>query len=224
MAPLAFAKVRARRRRREEGAAMFLVAMTIAVLASVGIYALSAASLEVRTSGNERQNTQTHYLAEYGVIGAMHELTATKAQFYMGLMLSNPDTCLSLPGVANSDPLTMACRRLPDTERGQQWTPGAIPVAYSATPLAPGVSPGSFGATPMAGHFFVELTDPVELSPPSRYATDLHFCFIQLTATSTGITQPYQLLAASNPVAEFSGEGLEMQRARIVAGPVQCPR
>jgi hypothetical protein len=222
MKPLALARVRARRRRREEGAAMFLVAMTIAVLASVGIYALSAASLEVKTSGNERQNTQTHYLAEYGVIGTMHELTSTKAQFYMGLMLTNPDTCLSLPGVAGTDPLSMACRRIPDNELGQQWTAGSITVAYTATPLAPGVSPGSFGATPMAGHFFVELTDPVELSPPSRYATDLHFCFIQLTATSTGITQPYQLL--TDPVAQFSGEGLEMQRARIVAGPVQCPR
>jgi hypothetical protein len=224
MKPLGLAKVRARRRRREEGAAMFLVAMTIAVLASVGIYALSAASLELRTSGNERQNTQTHYLAEYGVIGTMHELTATKAQFYMGLMLTNPDTCLSLPGVAGKDSLTTACRRIPDNELGQQWTAGAlITVAYSAAPLTPGVTPlGSFGATPMAGHFFVELTDPVELSPPSRYATDLHFCFIQLTATSTGITQPYQLL--TDPVAKFSGEGLEMQRARIVAGPVQCPR
>jgi Tfp pilus assembly protein PilX len=222
MKPIALAKVRARRRRREEGAAMFLVSMTIAVLASVGIYALSAASLEVRTSGNERQSTQTHYLAEYGVIGAMHELTATKAQFYMGLMITNPDTCLSLPGVASADPVTKACRRLPDTELGQQWTPGAITVAYSSAPLTPGVSPGSFGATPMAGHFFVELTDPVQLSAPSRYATDLNFCFIQLTATSTGITQPYQLL--TDPVAQFSGEGLEMQRARIVAGPVQCPR
>jgi hypothetical protein len=222
MKPLALAKVRARRRRREAGAAMFLVAMTIAVLASVGIYALSAASLEVRTSGNERQSTQTHYLAEYGVIGAMHELTATKAQFYMGLMLTTPDTCLSLPGVAGNDALTMACRRLPDTELGQQWTPNAITIAYSSAPLTPGVSPGSFGPTPMAGHFFVELTDPVELSPPARYAIDLHFCFIQLTATSTGITQPWQALA--NPVAQFSGEGLEMQRARLVAGPVQCPK
>jgi hypothetical protein len=222
MKPLALAKVRARRRHGERGAAMFLVAMTLAVLASVGIYALSAASIEVRTSGNERQSTQTHYLAEYGVIGTMHELTATRAQFYMGLMLTNPDTCLSLPGVAGTDPLSMACRRIPDTEFQQAWTAGSVTISYSSAPLTPGVSPGSFGATPMAGHFFVELTDPVELNPPARYATDLHFCFIRMTATSTGITQPYQTL--TDKVAQFSGEGLEMQRARIVAGPVQCPK
>ena len=50
---------------------LFVVAMVIAVLASVGLYALAAASIEVRASGNERQNTQTHYLAEYGILAAI---------------------------------------------------------------------------------------------------------------------------------------------------------
>jgi hypothetical protein len=222
MNPLKLAKVRAGRRRREQGAAMFLVAMTMAVLASVGIYALSAASLEVRTSGNERQNTQTHYLAEYGVVGAMHELTSTMAAQTMGYMLKTPDVCVSLPGVsASNDFVTRACRRLADTELGQQWTPGAITVPYaSTTPLAPGtIAPGSFGAIPMAGHFFVELTDPVDLTPPSRYSMDQGWRFIQLTITSTGMTQPYQAL--TDPVAQYSGEGVEMQRARIIAGPIR---
>jgi hypothetical protein len=208
---------------------MFIVAMTIAVLASVGIYALAAASNELRTSGNERQNTQTHYLAEYGVIGATHDLIASKAQFYMGLMLSNPDpVCLSLPGVpATADPLTRACRRLEDKFDFQPgWTGGTITVPYgAAAPYAAGVTPGSFGATPTTGGFFVELTDPVELSPPSRYATDLHFCFIQLTATASGVTQPvFAWQQGATLTSQFSGEGIEMQRARIVAGPVQCPR
>ena len=68
MRALALAKRRSALRRRDEGAVMFIVAMTLAVLASVGVYALAAAATEVRTSGNERQGTQTHYLAEFGVI------------------------------------------------------------------------------------------------------------------------------------------------------------
>lgn len=101
-----------------------------------------------------------------------------------------------------------------------------ITVPYTGNaPYKPGVTPGSFGATPMTGHFFVELTNPVELSPPAQYATDLHFCFIQLTASATGITQPiYAWQQGADQTSEFSGLGLEMQRARIVAGPVQCPR
>jgi hypothetical protein len=226
---LALAHRRSWRRRTQGGAAMFIVAMTIAVLASVGIYALAAASNELRTSGNERQSTQTHYLAEYGVIGATHDLIASKAQFYMGLMLAQPEpVCLSLPGVPlTADPLTRACRRLEDRLDFQPgWTGGTITVPYgAAAPYAAGVAPGSFGATPTTGGFFVELTDPVELSPPSRYATDLHFCFIQLTATASGVTQPvFAWQLGANQASQFSGEGIEMQRARIVAGPVQCPR
>jgi hypothetical protein len=228
MSPFAVARSRSARRRREGGAAMFLVAMTIAVLASVGIYALAAASNELRTSGNERQNTQTHYLAEYGILGAAHELTSSKAQFYMGLMLSSPDAvCLSLPGVpSTADPLTRACRRLEDKLDFQPAWTGAITVKYNATtPYSAGVTPGSFGATPTTGGFFVELTDPVELSPPSRYALNLSFCFIQMTATATGMTQPvFAWQQGADLASQFSGEGLEMQRARIVAGPVQCPR
>jgi hypothetical protein len=225
---LTLAKRRSLRRRHEGGAAMFIVAMTIAVLASVGIYALAAASTELRTAGNERQSTQTHYLAEYGVIGASHELIATRAQFYMGLMISQPEpVCVSLPGVpSTADPLSRACRRIPDKEMSAGWTGTTTTVKYTgAAPYTAGAAPGSFGATPTTGGFFVELTDPVELSPPSRYATDLHFCFVQLTATATGITQPvFAWQQTADQTAQYSGEGVEMQRARIVAGPVQCPR
>jgi hypothetical protein len=218
------AKRRSSRRRTGAGAVMFLVAMTLAVLASVGIYALAAASNEVRTSGNERQNTQTHYLAQYGVLGVAHEMVSAKAQFYLGLMLSTPDTpCVALPGITSTtgSPVTRACRRLGSAELGQPWA-GAITVPYgSVNPYQNGVTPGSFGPIPMTGDFFVELTEPTKAEAPSRYATDLHFCFIEMTATSSGITQP---VIAGQPTGVYANEGIEVQRARIVAGPVQCPR
>jgi hypothetical protein len=235
MHPPALAKLRSLRRRREAGAVMFVIAMAIAVLASVGVYALSAASTELRTSGNERQNTQTHYLAQYGVLGATHELAATKAQFYMGLMLVAPDSpCVSLPGVPTvsctstgvpagcGDPLTRACRRIGSAELSAQWGNQQLTVPYgSTTPFAPATNPGSFGATPMAGDFFLELTDPIQLAPPARYSLDLHFCFIQVTVTSSGTTQP---LFPANVTAQYGGEGVEVQRARVEAGPVMSPK
>ncbi len=220
------AKLRARRRRTGSGAAMFVVAMTLTVLASVGVYALAAASNEVRTSGNERQNTQTHYLSEYGVIGTNHEIIASKAQFYLGLMMRTPDTsCVSLPGVPSSAaPITRACRRLGSSELGQAWTQqnAQIFVPYGGTvPYQASQGPGSLGPTPMNPDFFVELTDPNKAADAKRYAKDLSFCFIRVTATSTGITQP---LIPGQPTAVYANEGVEVQRARIVAGPIQCPR
>jgi hypothetical protein len=236
MDALLLAKRRHRRLRREGGAAMFVVSMAIITLATVGMYALAAAQNEVRTSGNERQSTQTHYLSEYGVIGITHELVASKADFYVKLM-QNPQSqdwpCVSLPGApapgstsANgqiTNGITTACRRVYSSELGTFW---AAPVtnAYTGTvPFTPNTVPGSLGPAPMTADFFVELTDPNETTAPPRYSSDNHFCFVQLTATSTGITQPF-FPSGANPTAQFGAEGLEMQRARILAGPIPCPR
>lgn len=225
MTAIALAKSRSSLRRREAGAVMFIVAMALAVLASVGIYALAAASNELRTSGNERQSTQSHYLSQYGVIAAAQELASTKAQFYLGLMMTQPDVnCVSLQGVpTTASPMTKACRRMGMQElaTGSGWSANAtVPYAFN-TPYAG--APGSLGPTPVKPDFYIELTEPTTASTPARYAINLQFCFIQMTTTSVGITQPQYPSSPTTP-SVFGGEGLEMQRARLVAGPIQCPR
>jgi hypothetical protein len=226
---LLLAKRRARRRRGQAGAVMFVVAMTMAVLASVGIYALAAAATEVRTAGNERQNTQTHYLAEYGIVGAAHEVTSSKAQWYLQQMIAAPDVCpLSLPGVpSTANILIRACRRIGSAELSATWNTGAASalVPYAGTSaLLPSVAPGSLGPIMMQGDFYVELTEPTQANAPSRYGLDLHFCFIDLTVTSSGITKPLAPNGTDPVTSGFAGEGIEVQRARFVAGPIQCPK
>jgi hypothetical protein len=220
---LALAKRRAARRRLDGGAIMFIVAMTIAVLASVGIYALVAATTEVRMSGNERQSTQTHYLAEYGILGAAREISSTIADKYVQLMASNPDTCLSLAAVpATAGPLALQCRRLGGSQEFQSAWGNATPVTVvygGKVPYAPGFAPGSFGPTPMTGDFFVELSEPSQ-EPAPGYSDQ---CADRLTVTSYGFTQPqYPLLAGGGQNGVFGGEGIEVQRARIKAEPVPC--
>ena len=218
---LALAKRRAARRRREGGAIMFIVAMTIAVLASVGIYALVAATTEVRMSGNERQSTQTHYLAEYGILGAAREISATIADKYVQLMASNPDTCISLAAVpATASPLALQCRRLGGSQEFQSaWPTTKVTLVYGGNvPYAPTFVPGSFGPTPMTGDFFVELTEPSQ-EPAPGYSDQ---CADRLTVTSYGFTQPQYPLIAGNTTGVFAGEGVEVQRARIKAEPVPC--
>ncbi len=230
------AALRARKRRRQSGAALFIVAMTMAVLASVGVYALTAAAVEVRTSGNERQNTQTHYLAEYGIIGAAHGITTAAAKWQLGVMLdpahrdgikagSSDHPCLALQNVpATADAMTLACRRLGSQELAAPWAAPATVAYTGTTPLLSSVDPGSLGPIQMTGDFFVELTDPWQANTPSRYSLDLNFCFIEMTVTASGITRPLFATAQDPATASFAGEGIETQRARIVAGPIQCPR
>ena len=229
MNALLLAKRRAALRHRDDGAVMFIVAMTLAVLASVGIYALAAAATEVRMSGNERQNTQTHYLAEYGVLGAAREMVGARALFTVNRMITakTQDTnCVSLQGVPTTGvpASTTACVRMGSQELGAAWNQPLV-VAYGGTVGAQPYTapPGSFGATPMNGDFFVEFTEPMQLSAPARYSTNANACFAQITATSIGLTQPF-VPNVTNPTALFGGEGVETQRARLIAGPlIPCP-
>jgi hypothetical protein len=221
-------KRRAIVRRAQDGAALFIVAMALAVLASVGVFALAAASAEAKSAGYERIATQSNYLATYGVLGGAHEIAATKASFYLGLMMTTPDPiCLALPNVpSTASILTRACRRLGSAELGQVWTTNGMNIldAYAGTvPYQQGIQPGSMGPTPMQGDFFVELTDPTKFTAPKRYDLNLNMCFVELTATSNGLTHP---LFPSNPsyTATYGEEGIVVQRARWVAGPLPCPR
>jgi hypothetical protein len=224
--PLHAVKRRTAARRGQYGAALFIVAMSLAVLASVGVFALAAASAEAKSAGYERTATQSNYLASYGVLGGAHEMVASRASLYLGLMMSSPDPiCLALPNVPSSASiLTRACRRLGSPELGAAWqaTPTLDP--YTGTvPYQWGVAPGSMGPTPMQGDFFVELTDPTKYTAPKRYDLNLNMCFVELTATSSGITHP---LFPGNPnlTATYGEEGIVVQRARWIAGPVPCPK
>jgi hypothetical protein len=219
-------KRRARVRRAREGAALFIVAMTLAVLASVGVFALAAASAEAKSAGYERTATQSNYLATYGVLGGAHEMVASKAQLYLGLMITTPDPiCLALPNVpSTASILTRACRRLGAAELGQAWQGINYLDQYAGVvPFQQGIAPGSMGPTPMQGDFFVELTDPTKYTAPKRYDLNLNMCFVEMTATSNGLTHP---LFPSNPnfTATYGEEGIVVQRARWIAGPLPCPR
>lgn len=208
---------------------MFVVSMMISVLAAVGVFALAAAATEVRTAGNERQNTQTHYLAEYGILAFARETQEGKVQSYISLMKAAPDTCLSLPvpratylTAGRESDLAKACHRVYSTELQSIGGWGTTPtVPYSGgSPYATGVAqPGSLGPVPSNPAFFVEVTD-VNQRSAAGYSTGT--CgFAVVTGTSFGVTQPIASVNGA-PVVAYAAEGVEMQRARFVAGPM-CP-
>jgi hypothetical protein len=223
MSPLLVAKHRTLRRRHQAGAAMFIVTMMITVLAAVGMFALAASATEVRTAGNERQSAQTHYLSEYGILAFARETESGKVQSYISLMRSNPDTCLSLPLPSVTyingaeSPLAKACYRV-KAQEFQSIGGWAVPAADTyAGPqnYAAGFVPGSLGPVTMNAGFFVEVTD-VSSRNAAGYSTGT-CSFAVVTGTSFGVTQPL-----SGTTTAYGAEGMEMQRARFVAGPI-CP-
>ncbi len=206
------------RKANERGAVIFIVAMTLSLLASLGLYGLKASSEELASSGNYLRNSQTHFMTEYGVIGTANEMSGPRAQLYLSLMTSptSRDTkCLSLAGVPDTASLqSLACRRMGAAEVTQKW-----PIPYMDAYVDP-TTPGSLGPVPRKGDFFVEITDPVQVAPPAGFDQNLGLCFMQFTVTVTGLTQH---TSPASTTALYRGFGLESGRGRITGGPVRCP-
>lgn len=222
MNALDLAKRRASRRRHEGGAIMFIVAMTIAVLASVGIYAMAAASTEVRMSGNERQNTQTHYLAEFGVIGTAQLLSSGLADSYVQRLRPNStvkqELCVALANVPSTQPNDLVCQHIEPQDATKMWSASPFDAYAGSAPYAAKIAPGSFGATPMKGDFYVELSEPQDVSIKNNSAG---MCGKMLTATSYGRTTPFYPSVTNADTGQYGGMGVETQRAHlsvVVAG------
>jgi hypothetical protein len=220
------AKQRTRRRRHEAGAVMFVVSMMVTVLAAVGMFALVSSATEVRTAGNERQNAQTHFLAQYGILAVAQVTEMGNGPVLRSRMQYSRDQCLALPipaptffngGVVSAN--AKACTRVKPSELQKigQWNTAVPPVETYAgqTPyLASAANPGSLGPVPITADFFVELTEEGPGRTPAGYSGNN--TWVTMAATSFGVTVP--LLASGT--SAFGAEGMEMQRARFNVGPV----
>jgi hypothetical protein len=214
------AKARARRRTKDAGAVMFIVAMTLAVIAAMGIYALNVAATEIKTAGFVREQMQTQYLSEYAVIGATNTVAGQNAGMFAIQARTSPATnCMSLYGIpAAAGALPLSCRTLGSTQMGAMWSPPPPPLLAPWGGNATETTRGSVGL-PTTPDFYVELTEPYQV-PVSRCArgfdTTQLTCCIDFTVTAVGFSQ--------GTAGSFLTEGLEMSRSRIIAGPTSfCP-
>jgi hypothetical protein len=228
------AAIRSARRSREGGAVMFIVAMTLAMIAAMGVYALQIASTEVKTAGFVRQQVQTQYLSQFGVISAAQALNGTNAQLYNTLMMQSTDTgCFSLYGFSSltSSAQALACHRAGSTELGTQVVlAGAAPVTlivpYGTVASEPDLVVGSVGLNTFPD-FYVEMTDPNQRQPPPGYATNSNLCFVQFTASAMGLTPTTKTTDTAdtfmgNTTYGYLSEDMTVARARIMGGPVTC--
>lgn len=220
------AKRNARRRRHQGGAVIFIVAMTLAVLASLGLYALQSASTETKTSGYIRQNAQSHYLSEYGMLAGVNAMGGTTGQLYLSMMRNTTQMdidCTSLEGVdmTTASNLTKACYRMGAAQIGNTWGTSITPVIAAQPSVA-----GSLGPYALTGDFYVEMTDPSMGSAMWGIDTRVGLCFQSFSILAVGITEPDQQMLLTQgitltPTALYGSEGIEMSRARITAGPMR---
>lgn len=213
---------RLRSRARSRGAVMLVLAMTLAVLAALGLYALKAASTEVKTSGYARQSAQTQYMAEYGVLVSTQSMAGTLGSMQLAAAVSNTEKdtlCMSLQGIdlLNSGFRSQACRRIGSTELQKTiWNGG--PVTKALEPYQPGAKIGSLGPYAISGDYFVEITDPACAYQAPGYSGG-NFWFTDTTLTAYGRTEPDRLVLALTPLQAIADQSVNVSRAHILAGP-----
>lgn len=208
--------VRLRARRDQRGAILFVVAMTIALLGALGVYALGAATSEIRTSGYARQAAQTHYVSEYGTVAMLDAFSPANASYFDAQMLIAPATmgCKSAvsPSAPSSTAIAQRCAKVPQEYFRAAWT-GASNGGDQVV-LSDSLSPGVSTATP---RFTSELTEPITGGFQPGFDVNNGKCFRRYTITTYGQLQNN----AANDATTIT-LGREIGRARVTTGPFDC--
>jgi hypothetical protein len=230
---------------------MFIVAMTVALLAAMGAYALNMASAEVRASGYLRQNTQTHYLSEWAVLGGAEALTLDAQHLGYAISANN----LTVPGLSNnmrtgcpsivavpppppavpfSAPVARSCLMFWSSDlTNQQYGSGAKfqPLTTSAAPYNTPIEPyqnstslllrGDMGLN-TTPDFLLEFTDLTSLGPPTGQSTSPdQQKQCSYLVTVTG-TGVTPTVTGAGTTTGAPTEGMEMTRTRVIFGPAPC--
>jgi hypothetical protein len=208
------------RRAGERGAAVFVVVMVLTMLTAIGVFAIRASSMATLSAGYDRQNTQNHYVGEYGLLGAVAELSTTKRTAYVAQMGKGAEMCAATKGLGTGVP----CYHLYayDVTKAVSSNYPGRPLFEAPSGSGSALIPGSLGPVPLDGDFVVEMTDPGPVGLPVA-GTDVggsasKFRYLQVTLSSVGQVRPAGDPAACNAAAAVAGN--EAGRAFVVIGPL----
>jgi len=212
-----------RAREGERGAAIFIVVMVLTLLTGIGVFAIRASTLAEAASGYDRQNTQNHYVGEYGLLGAVTELSSLRRDWYYAQMKKGAEACTATKGISS------ATSKIPCFPVQASDIQATVSGNFSgrllfepATTTSGTLTPGSLGPSGLDGDFRVEMSDPGPVGRPVA-GTDVGgtsvWKYYQVTLTSVGQVRP-----SGDPttcVATTAGiAGNETGRAFVVMGPL----
>lgn len=208
---------RARARRRSDGAVMFIVVVTLGLLAAMGVYGLSAASADIKSAGHMREALQAQKAGESALITTAETFNPASAKGLVEAMSGPKRTTncktASVPLVATLPvPPQAACLRLSTDEMKvvADGIAGNGPNPWVST--VPPFAPDSFGAIANKPFVQVEISNPVDIPPPPGSGYDpATQRFTQVTATVY-----IEVKSASTTAAESVVAG----RGRLTVGPI----
>ncbi len=181
---------------------MFIVAVTLGLLAAMGVYGLTATAQDVRAAGHFREAAQAQAAAEHAIMITAESFTPGTAGEILRTMQGgkNGGADIQSTKCKTAKPYTgapemraaEACLSLSSVEleninkNVNAWA-GVDPIYGTFSPPGSGgaatnVSP-SFGQVPNRAFFRVEITNPVDIPPPPGTGLSDRYTYTQVTAT-----------------------------------------
>jgi Tfp pilus assembly protein PilX len=210
----------ARARRDSGGAVLFIVAMTLAVLAVMGVYGLGATATDIRSAGYMREAAQAQSAAEYSLGLVAESITPQTAAEVVRVMRSGQDN-MQATKCRTANPFdastnaqhraAQACLSWKESDMVRmskginEWQLGDL-----TDPLDSTFYESSFGNVPNRAHIRVEITNPVDIPPPPGTGLNDRFTFTQVTVTT---------FVDMKPTSAAPAESLVAGRGRLTIGP-----
>jgi hypothetical protein len=212
-------------RRRQRGAAVFIVVMVITLLTAIGVFAIRSASLVDQAAGFQRQSLQTAYLTEYAGRAVTAELGDGAAKSYLDRARLGTDKCqvnVQLEKSLDPSQPPPPCYKLYISEIASRVHNhyGSSTVLEKQTATGAGSLGGrvSEQAHALEGVFVVEMTEPYESVPNagSEQAANASNAFrdVQLTLTAFGQVRPIDTKSKNDP---WCGESASSTSASVSA-------
>ena len=192
---------------------MFIVVVTLGLLAAMGVYGLTATQAEIRSAGHMREALQAQRAGEHGLAMAAETLNPGSVSEIINSMSGTKRTTIcktAMPYVGAQCPVPPqhACRKLDENEMKifgntvNTWT------------AVPGFSTDSFGAVASTPKYEVELSNPVDVPPPAGYPANTRFTQVTVTA----FVNVRSTIAPLTPA-----QSVVTGRGRLTVGPITGP-
>jgi len=211
------------KRGRERGTTLFVVVLAVTMLTGIGLYTVRSAALLARAAGNERQATQTEYLAQIGALASLSQLSTAPAA-YIGQ---------AIHGSRSENYLVDDCRMNLGLDTSKFTAPPCYEFSSSrftlltGNPLFDGDSFGtaidpSTGLAAINGNFLTEMTDVARALGPIAGMDVVNrnaFTYYEAKLTTIAQLQPAAVTTACvQNVMQVAGQHLT--RAHVLVGPV----
>jgi hypothetical protein len=191
---------------------MFIVVVTLGLLAAMGVYGLSAAQSDIKSAGHMREALQAQRAGEHALTMTAETFNPASAKALVESMSGAKRTqnckTATIYGGAAPVPPTAACLRLTEAEMK------VIGNTVNTWTAVPGFSSDSFGAVSAIPNVEVEISNPIDIPPPAGSGYD------PATQRFTQVTATVFVNVRSTVDPNTPAQSVVAGRGRLTVGPI----